>query len=216
MKQTRGGSSSADPRADIQRNLDRFRSFQECLLRELRFVYAKQRLELEFEYIWDRTVGPDEWKVAAKSLLVLVTLEPVDEAHISVSATQGLREDPSHADWGLSEVAIVSVDDPPEEAQRVTSRPLHKLVVAWENGQQIEAVFERLQIEDLGHRGGRAVAVVVRYDRFEALAPHEAVNLLKVFDDPDEAEAEAARLNEVGRGGAQYFVCHVRDRRGAS
>jgi hypothetical protein len=52
-------------RADIQRSLDRFRSFQECLLREVRFVYAKQRLELELEYIWDRKVGPDEWKVAA-------------------------------------------------------------------------------------------------------------------------------------------------------
>ena len=117
---------------------------------ELRFVYAKQRLELEFEYIWDRRVGPNEWKVAAKSLLVVVTLEPVDEALITVSARPGLREDPSQANWGVSEVAVVRVEDPPGEAQRVTSRPLHKLVVAWENGQQIAAVFERLQIEDLG------------------------------------------------------------------
>ena len=76
-------------------------------------------------------------------------------------------------------------------------------------------MFERLPIENLGHRGGRAVAVVVRYDQFEALAPHEAVSLLKVFDDPDEAKAEAARLNEVSRGGAKYFVTYMRDRRGA-
>jgi hypothetical protein len=126
-----------------------------------------------------------------------------------------LRQDPSQANWGVGEVSIVRVEDPPEEAQQATSRPLHTLVVAWEDGQQIEAVFERLQIENLGHRGGRAVAVVVRYDQFEGLTPRQALNLLKVFDDPDEAEAEAARLNGLRPGDVdEYFVSYVRDRRG--
>ena len=89
-------------------------------------------------------------------------------------------------------------------------------MVAWEDGQRIDVVFERLQVENLGHRGGREIAVVVRHDQYEGLTPREAVNLLKLFDDPEEAEAEAARLNGLRPGDVdEYFVTYLRDRRGA-
>jgi hypothetical protein len=53
----------------------------------------------------------------------------------------------------------------------------------------------------------REFAVVVRFTRYEGVDPSDCVSLMSVFADPAEADAEAARLNEVRRDdGVHYFV----------
>jgi hypothetical protein len=139
---------AATSRAEIQAILDRYRKFQECLLRGLRLGDNGLKLELEFEYIWE-PADADVWRVSAEPTTIWMSLQPVEQALIKLSVPAGVIESPEGADWGLTEVAIVRVEEPPRLPGSVrTRRPRHKLVVAWERDQRIEAVFSQLQIED--------------------------------------------------------------------
>lgn len=58
------------------------------------------------------------------------------------------------------------------------------------------------------------VAVVVRYTAYDETQPADRVALMSIFDDPADADAEAARLNAVRRDETvEYFVKIVRVRR---
>jgi hypothetical protein len=139
---------TATDRAEIQAILDRYRRFEECLLRGLRLSHFALKLELEFEYIWERAAD-DRWRVAVEPSTVVLALEPVEQALISLRVPAGILEEPSRADWGLTEVAVVRVEEPSDvSAWATSSRHRHKLVVAWERDQQIDVVFRRLHVDE--------------------------------------------------------------------
>lgn len=51
------------------------------------------------------------------------------------------------------------------------------------------------------------IAVVVRYTQYERVGPSECVSLMRAFQDPLDADAEAARLNGARRDDkVEYFV----------
>lgn len=57
------------------------------------------------------------------------------------------------------------------------------------------------------------VAVVVRYTHYDGAAPDHCVALMSWYDNPSEADAEAARLNLVRPNErVEYFVKILRDR----
>lgn len=65
-------------------------------------------------------------------------------AELRLPLPAGLVEDPSRANWGLTEIAIARV----EEATMIDGRPAHRLLLSWETDRRIEAVFERLTVEE--------------------------------------------------------------------
>ena len=140
--------TTATDRVEIQRLLDRYRRFQECLLRGLRLEQHGLRLVLEFDYIWDRTAD-DVWQVVAEPSPVVVSLDPVEQASIVLNMPVGIVEDPSQADWGLSEVAMVRLEEAPAPPPGISvTAQRHKLTVVWERDQWIEVVFRRLRLTD--------------------------------------------------------------------
>lgn len=63
----------------------------------------------------------------------------------------------------------------------------------------------------------KLIAVVVRFTQYDSAGPEQWVDLMSWHTDLEEADAEAARLNQVRRNErVTYFVKILRDRRGES
>ena len=56
------------------------------------------------------------------------------------------------------------------------------------------------------------LAVVVRYSHYDGATPAQCVDLMRWYADPLEADAEAARLNQVRVDGVEYFVKILQNR----
>lgn len=137
---------TAADKTEIGALLERHRSFEECLLREVRTARFGTAVELRFDYIWDDT-DPAGSRVADEPRRVTVRLELVREAHFFNELPAGLIAEPDRADWGLTEVALVRLEESSElvGAHRARfNKPLHHLVVAWESDRRIDVIFERL------------------------------------------------------------------------
>jgi hypothetical protein len=132
--------------AEMQDILEQHRSFEECLLRELRTTHFGTAVELRFEYIWDDDEA-DGHLVADEPRPVTLRLESVHEIRFLTALPAGVLAQPERAGWGLTEVALVRLDDSSKllEAHRAQSeRLLHHLVVEWEGDRQLDLIFERL------------------------------------------------------------------------
>jgi hypothetical protein len=95
--------TATDPDA-IRDALNRYRRFEECLLRELRVTAFGTQLELEFAYVWN-SHDEQEWTVADEPSTVIVRLMLFEWAEIHAPMPPPLIEEPERADWGLTEVA---------------------------------------------------------------------------------------------------------------
>lgn len=136
---------SASESVSIRKALDRYRRFEECLLNEVRLTRFGTQLDLHFTYIWLRDDSAD-FRLAVDPAAVVVRLMLLEWATIRTELPQGLWEHPERADWGLTEVAEVRIEDAPT-SEVPSSRPRHKFLVEWESERRIEAIFGRLVIE---------------------------------------------------------------------
>jgi hypothetical protein len=135
----------------MRSQLERYRYFQECLLREVRLTRFGTELKFEFDYVWARNESAD-WRIADRSSVVVVKLGLVEAVEMNLPVPEALVDEPERANWGLSEIALVQVEQAPQSrAVRAASlRPRYRLVVKWEGDRRIIAVFGRLTIEDHG------------------------------------------------------------------
>ena len=60
---------------------------------------------------------------------------------------------------------------------------------------------------------GQELAVAVRYRHYDGATPAQCVDPMRWFTHLAEADAEAARLNEVRRESTEYFVKILHNRR---
>lgn len=137
-------------RAEMRELLEKHRSFEECLLREVRTARFGTAVVLRFDYIWDDD-DPDGGLVADDPRVVRLRLELVREVRLVTALPAGVLAEPERADWGLTEVALVRLEDSSEllAAHRERSdAPLHHLVVEWESDRRLDLIFERLSYSD--------------------------------------------------------------------
>lgn len=132
-------------RAEIVKVLERYRSFEECLLKEVRTVCFGTGVELRFDYIWSDE-DPEGELVSDNPRPVTLRLDVVHDVRFVTALPPGIHTGPERANWGLSEVALVRLKNPSDvgEAHRGRSDvPLCHLVVDWEGDRRLDVVFER-------------------------------------------------------------------------
>lgn len=133
-------------KAEMKEFLRNHHSFEECLLQGVRTARFGTVVKLHFAYIWDDD-DPDGGLVADEPRLVTLCLESVREMRFLTALPAGVLAEPERADWGLTEVALVRLEESSEllAAHRANSMPaLHHLVVEWEGNRRLDCVFERL------------------------------------------------------------------------
>lgn len=124
--------------------LEQYRSFQECLLKELRLSQFGISLELDLEYIWDDN-DPSRAALATTPKTVTLAFDLVHEVRIVSALPTAIRVEPARANWGLTEIGrIRSIS--PSESDRAVSASANHVVVEWEGDRRIDVVFERLRV----------------------------------------------------------------------
>lgn len=137
-------------KTEIGALLEQHRSFEECLLREIRTTRFGTAVELRFDYVWDDD-DPDGDSVAADPRPVTLRLDVVREIRFVTALPAGILAEPERADWGLTEVALVRLEDSSDllAAHRARSDvTLHHLVIEWEGDRRLDLIFERLSQSD--------------------------------------------------------------------
>lgn len=135
---------------EIGEVLKQHRSFEECLLREVRTTRFGTAVELRFGYVWDND-DPAGIRAADEPLPVTLHLELVREIRLMNELPAAVLAAPERADWGLTEVALVRLETSSELIAAHHARsaaPLHHLVVEWEGDRRLDVVFERLTCAD--------------------------------------------------------------------
>ena len=117
--------------------LSRWRNFQECLLLMFRSADNTYSVELEFDYVWDAD-GRIRKDLDETQSVVTLRLIGVDELRFSGALTDGMKESPEQIDWGLSEVAGVTVSSGPAP---------FKVDVAWERQRSLTVLCQALELE---------------------------------------------------------------------
>ncbi len=122
------------------------RSFEECLLVDVRWKHFGTVIELVFNYIWhsDGSVLPE---YAPIDLRILV-LRNVQELHLWNALNEHMTLHPDKLNWGLSEVASVRLveDEVVLSTYQALSVPFHHLRCNWETNRQIDVVFSTLEV----------------------------------------------------------------------
>lgn len=132
--------------AEMEELLEEHRSFEECLLQEVRTARSGTAVKLYFAYIWDDD-DPGGGLVADEPRTVTLCLESLREIRFLTALPPGVLAEPERADWGLTEVALVRLEESSEllTAHRARSdAPLQHLVVEWEGDRRLDCIFERL------------------------------------------------------------------------
>jgi hypothetical protein len=133
-------------KAEMEKLLEQYRSFEECLLQEVRTARFGTAVKLYFAYIWDDD-DPDGRLVADEPRTVTLCLESVREVRFLTALPAGVLAEPERADWGLTEVALVRLEESSEllTAHRARSdAPVQHLAVEWESDRRLDVIFERL------------------------------------------------------------------------
>lgn len=133
-------------KAEMEELLEEHRSFEECLLQEVKTACFGTVVKLYFAYIWDDG-DPDGGLVADEPRTVTLCLESVRELRFLTALPAGVLAEPERADWGLTEVALVRLEEASEllTAHRARSdAPLQHLVAEWEGDRRLDCIFERL------------------------------------------------------------------------
>lgn len=115
----------------IQSALERHRHLEESLLLELHLVHHGYSVELAFAP-WAGDQSAATRASAERPLVVTFRLDGVSSLEIVGGLTDTMLANPDKIDWGLSEVAVVEVDD-------IESAPC--LRVLWEGERRIIVHF---------------------------------------------------------------------------
>jgi hypothetical protein len=90
----------------LREALKRWRSFEECLLVDVRFVDFGFGVDLIFNYVWNNGSGVRK-DVLESPQLVACHLIGVESLRFQGGLTPGMKENPENVDWGLTEISIV-------------------------------------------------------------------------------------------------------------
>jgi hypothetical protein len=141
--------NQSDPEgAKIAALLERYRAFQECLLRGVRLSNFGTALVLEFDYVWDDDKPASA--VLSDPRVVYLELGGLHEARIVTALPASVLEDPAGANWGLTEVAVVRLIEQSDLLWKYheSALALHHLAILWEGESRIDVVFTSLDVRD--------------------------------------------------------------------
>ena len=128
---------------EAQETLRWFRSFDQCLLHDVRWRRFGSEVDLVFNYIWGDD-GECRELVLEQPRLVTVRCSGVFEIVLSNGLNQSMIEQPDQLTWGLTEVAIVRL-----ESRRLYDRDAVRVAVAWEWGRSLTIIASGVQIAEL-------------------------------------------------------------------
>lgn len=122
------------------------RSFEECLLVDLRWRHFGTVIELVFDFTWtgDGSVRSEYLPPDLKTL----ALRNVQELHVHNALSEHMSLHPEELNWGLSEVAAVRLLEHDEFLSKYGTLPvsLHHLRCSWDGGRRIDVVFSTLEV----------------------------------------------------------------------
>src|SRR5262245_28572058 len=90
----------------LQAALERWRSFEECLLHDVRFVNFGFGVDVVFNYVWGEG-GRVRNDVLENPHLVAFHLLGVESLRFQGGLTSGMRENFESINWGLAEISMV-------------------------------------------------------------------------------------------------------------
>lgn len=123
--------------AELRDELAQWRSFEECILHDVRFVNFGYGVALTFNYVWgsDGAVRTD---VLENPKLVTLELLGVESLEFVGALTSGMKASPNKVGWGLAEVARVIAADRPEGL---------RLVAEWESERRLAIDFLFVRVD---------------------------------------------------------------------
>lgn len=132
-----------DDLLDAQAALRRYRSFEECLLDDVRWLRFGSQIDLVFNYVWDEG-GQVRDRVLEEPRLVTVRCFGVQELMLSNHLTQAMLDEPDRLNWGLSEVAVVRF-----EPRRLDGGDGVQVAVLWEGGRALHVIAAGLEVAEV-------------------------------------------------------------------
>jgi hypothetical protein len=133
----------------INRALEKYHFFEDCLLRQARLTQFGTAFELEFAYIWD-DADPHAAKLADAPRSITLSLQGLREVRIITALPHAVLQAPHLADWGLTEVAVIRLLDDSDSlgGNGGPAGTLHHLAVLWESDRRIDIIFAQATIAE--------------------------------------------------------------------
>ena len=122
---------------DIGQNLAARNYLSECLLQDVRWGHHRTVVTLVFNDVWnaDRSAIRDD--VLEVPRLVVLKASGVLSFHLDNQLTGGMLLQPELMDWGMDEVAVVTVEE--REDREITGEVFNVggMRVRWEGGREL-------------------------------------------------------------------------------
>ena len=128
--------------------LKQYNNFEECVLLEVNWLHHGFRIELIFDYIWQRPgLLHDNLDTP---VLVGVVFEEVHRFYVQNDWTETILAEPEAMGWGVSEASRVHVEDDPDYLNRHAGKHdgLRHVAVLWEDERRIDIVCAGLQVHE--------------------------------------------------------------------
>lgn len=142
-------------REEIESALEEFRSFSECLVKDVQFSDYQTTLTVDVDYTWDAQ-GKVREDVDIAPMIFRLTFAPVLEVRFQSGLNDYQLAHMDELNWGMNEIAEVrfAEDDGEISAYATHGIPVHKLTFLWSWGKhnntksrRIDVVFSSLSIQ---------------------------------------------------------------------
>lgn len=130
--------------SEMIKTIDRYKSFQECILTALEFKDGLTSVEFTIDFLYDVN---GNFRAAPEPQMIKLKLNQTQLFKFNGDLSKSQLERPDLINWGLNEVSIVKIKDSSPLLDMCSSSPgFFHCEFLWESNRKIDVIFRSMEV----------------------------------------------------------------------
>lgn len=130
----------------IKELLSQYNRFEECIIREIKWLDYGLTYEVIFDYIWD-----EEGKIRKNldvDLRVSIRFNLVQEFHFNSNLDKHMVLHSENINWGINDISLIQVAENSASLEKYADLPIpfYHIEIRWEDARRIDIICAGIEI----------------------------------------------------------------------